>query len=99
MPSSLPRSRAPTTGAVYSAAAGRSEAQTGVHRSVKGAVNEATQTHAVEWIARAGYPVSGTLHLLVAYLIVRIALGSEGDADQTGALATLANSGGGAVPL
>jgi Domain of Unknown Function (DUF1206) len=34
----------------------------------------------------AGYPVSGVLHLLVAYMIVRIALGSEGEADQTGAL-------------
>jgi len=67
--------------------------------SVKGAVNEATQTRGVEWIARAGYPVSGLLHLLVAYLIVRIALGFGGDADQTGALATLANSGGGALPL
>jgi uncharacterized membrane protein len=67
--------------------------------SVKGAVNEATQTRAVEWIARAGYPVSGILHLLIAYLIVRIALGFGGDADQTSALATLANSGGGALPL
>ena len=36
--------------------------------SVKGAVNEATQTRVVEWIA----------------------LGFGGDADQTGALATLA---------
>jgi len=67
--------------------------------SVKGAVNEATQTRAVEWFARAGYPVSGVLHLLVAYVIVRIALGFGGEADQTGALATLANSGGGALPL
>ena len=67
--------------------------------SVKGAVNEATQTRVVEWIARAGYPVSGLLHLLIAYLIVRIALGFGGDADQTGALATLAGSGGGALPL
>jgi hypothetical protein len=67
--------------------------------SVKGAANEATQTRVVEWIARAGYPISGILHLLIAYLIVRIALGFGGDADQTGALATLANSGGGAAPL
>lgn len=37
--------------------------------------------------------------LLIAYMIVRIALGFGGDADQTGALATLANSGGGAMPL
>ena len=67
--------------------------------SVKGAVNEATQTRVIEWIARAGYPVSGLLHLLIAYLIVRIALGFGGEADQTGALATLSHSGGGALPL
>lgn len=71
----------------------------GVQARVKGAVNEATQTRAVEWIARAGYPVSGLLHLLIAYIIVRIALGFGGDADQTGALAALAGSGGGALPL
>lgn len=67
--------------------------------SVKGAVNGATQTRVVEWIARAGYPVSGVLHLLISYLIVRVALGLGGDADQTGALATLANTGGGPLPL
>jgi hypothetical protein len=67
--------------------------------SVKGAVNDATQSRVVQAVARAGYPVSGLLHLLIAYLIVRIALGFGGEADQTGALATLAGSGGGALPL
>lgn len=66
---------------------------------LKGAVNEATGNSVVESIARAGYPVSGTLHLLIAYLIVRIALGLGGNADQTGALATLATSRGGVLPL
>jgi hypothetical protein len=66
---------------------------------VKGAVNGATQSRVVEWTARAGYPISGVLHLLIAYLIVRIALGFGGDVDQTGALSTLAGSGGGAWPL
>jgi hypothetical protein len=70
-----------------------------VDLDVKGAVNGATQTRAVEWTARAGYPVSGVLHLLIAYLIARVALGFGGNADQTGALATLADSGGGVVPL
>ena len=67
--------------------------------SVKGAVNEATQSRAVRVVARAGYPVSGVLHLLVAYVIMRIAFGLGGEADQRGALATLAGSGGGALPL
>jgi hypothetical protein len=70
-----------------------------VDLDVKGAVNGATQNRFVEWTARAGYPVTGVLHLLIAYLIARVALGFGGNADQTGALATLADSGGGAAPL
>ncbi|PRC50637.1 hypothetical protein C6A85_68365, partial [Mycobacterium sp. ITM-2017-0098] len=61
----------------------------------KGAVNRATESRTVEWIARAGYPVNGLLHLLIAYIIVRIAFGLGGEADQTGALATLAAQRGG----
>jgi hypothetical protein len=49
--------------------------------------------------ARAGYVISGLMHLLVAYLIVRIAIGSGGDAGQTGALRTVAMTGGGNVAL
>jgi hypothetical protein len=67
--------------------------------TVKGAVNRATDSPVVRCFARAGYSVSAVLHLLVAYMIVRIALGSEGEADQTGALATLASKGGGATSL
>lgn len=67
--------------------------------SVKGAVNEATQNRAVQRMARAGYPISGVLHLIIAYTILRIALGFSGEADQTGALATLAGGGGGPLPL
>jgi hypothetical protein len=57
----------------------------------KSAVNQATGNRALQRIARAGYLISGMLHLLVASIIVRIALGSSGEADQTGALATLAS--------
>ena len=49
--------------------------------------------------ARLGYVISGLMHLLIAYLIVRIAMGSGGDADQTGALRTVAMTGGGNVAL
>jgi hypothetical protein len=38
--------------------------------SVKGAVNEATESRVVQHVARAGYPISGVLHLLIAYTIV-----------------------------
>jgi hypothetical protein len=47
--------------------------------SVKGAVNEATESRVVQHVARAGYPISGVLHLLIAYTIVRIALGFCGE--------------------
>jgi hypothetical protein len=66
---------------------------------VKAAVNRATDSRVVQCVARAGYPISGTLHLLVAYMILRIAVGFKEEADQTGALATLASNGGGALPL
>ncbi|MBO0678139.1 DUF1206 domain-containing protein [Mycolicibacterium sp. S2-37] len=47
-----------------------------------------------------GYAVSGTLHLIVAYLIVRIALGARGThADPSGALETVAETRGGAAAL
>lgn len=65
----------------------------------KGAVNRATESRTVESIARAGYPVSGLLHLLIAYIIVRIAFGFRGEADQTGALAVLAEQRGGSMSL
>jgi hypothetical protein len=49
--------------------------------------------------ARIGYVISGLMHLLIAYLIVRIAVGAGGDADQTGALRTVAMTGGGNLAL
>jgi hypothetical protein len=68
-------------------------------RAFKGAVNRATESRTAESIARAGYPVSGLLHLLIAYIIVRIAFGFRGEADQTGALAVLAEQRGGSMSL
>lgn len=68
-------------------------------RAFKGAVNRATESRTVETIARIGYPVSGVLHLLIAYIIARIAFGFRGEADQTGALAVLAGQRGGSVSL
>lgn len=68
-------------------------------RAFKGAVNRATESRTVEAIARIGYPVSGVLHLLIAYIIVRIAFGFRGEADQTGALAVLAGQRGGSMSL
>ncbi len=49
--------------------------------------------------ARAGFVASGSLHFLIAYVIVRIAFGLGGHADPSGAIATLASSRDGLVIL
>jgi threonine/homoserine/homoserine lactone efflux protein len=64
-----------------------------------GMAERATDNSGFEYTARAGFAASGVLHLLVAYLILRIAFGSGGNADQSGALATIAKQAGGAVML
>ncbi|MEZ0448514.1 DUF1206 domain-containing protein [Cellulomonas sp. ICMP 17802] len=43
-----------------------------------------------ELAARAGYAVSGVLHVLIGFLALRVAFGSPGQADQSGALSTIA---------
>lgn len=54
----------------------------------------------VEWGARAGYAVSGVLHLLIGWLGLQLAFGSTPrDADQSGALAVLGASPLGGVLL
>lgn len=67
--------------------------------SVHGAVDRATDSKPLEYAARAGFAVSGVLHLLVAFIILRIAFGSGGNADQSGAMTTLAQQPGGTLML
>src|SRR3984957_9235303 len=62
-------------------------------------VTQIAQNGVFERFARAGYVVSGLLHLIIGYLAIRIALGSGGSADQSGALAALAANPGGIVAL
>lgn len=52
-----------------------------------------------ERAARAGYAAGGLLHILIAFIVARLALGGGGNADQSGALAALAAQPGGAVML
>ena len=54
--------------------------------SVHGAVDKATDSKAFEYTARVGFAASGVLHLIVAFIILRLAFGSGGNADQSGAL-------------
>jgi hypothetical protein len=62
-------------------------------------VRRATHERVAQIAARAGYVISGSMHLLIAYLVFRIALGDNKSADQTGALATLADTTGGFATL
>lgn len=66
-----------------------------------GAVRSATNQWGAQIAARVGYLINGMLHLLIAYIIFRIAIGSGSgdDADQSGALATLAQTHGGFLAL
>jgi hypothetical protein len=49
------------------------------------AATQVAQNSVFERFARAGYVVSGLLHLIIGYLAIRIALGSGGgSADQSG---------------
>jgi Domain of Unknown Function (DUF1206) len=58
------------------------------------------QNSVFERVARAGYVVSGLLHIIIGYLAIRIALGTGGgSADQSGALAALSAKPGGIVAL
>lgn len=52
-----------------------------------------------ERAARAGFAASGVLHLLIAFIVARLAVGAGGNADQSGALAALAAQPGGATML
>ena len=69
------------------------------NNTLHGTADRATDSDAFEYAARAGFVTSGVLHLLIAYIIMRIALGSGGNADQSGALAALARQTGGTVIL
>lgn len=67
--------------------------------SVHGVVDKATDSKALEYTARAGFAASGVLHLIFGYIILRLAFGGGGNADKSGALATLAAQPGGALIL
>src|SRR5690349_10601780 len=62
----------------------------------------AASAHRNPWFeraARGGYAASGVLHLLLAWIVLRLAFGGGGSADQSGALATLSAQTGGTLML
>lgn len=67
---------------------------------VKQAASRASDHPALEAAARAGYATSGLLHLLIGWITLQVAFGSSGkNADQSGALASLAQNGFGRLLL
>ena len=68
---------------------------------VRQAADRANDSAVVEWGARLGYAANGLIHLLIAWIAAQVALGSGGgqNADQSGALATLAKESYGQVLL
>jgi hypothetical protein len=66
------------------------------------AAREAGNSKVVEWGARLGYVTVGLIHLLIAWIALKVAWGIGGGskkADTSGALQTLSSSGGGVVLL
>jgi hypothetical protein len=55
----------------------------------------ATRSGPIKTLGRVGLIAYGLVHLLVAYLAVRVALGGRAKADKTGALQTIAEQPGG----
>ncbi|RYG78972.1 DUF1206 domain-containing protein [Yimella sp. RIT 621] len=69
-------------------------------RDVEGAARQVGDSKVVECGARVGFAASGLLHLLMAWIAVRIAWSKGGgSADQTGALGNLSGQPGGKVIL
>jgi hypothetical protein len=67
---------------------------------VKRVASRASDHPALEGAARVGYAVSGLLHLLIGWIALQVAFGgSAKNADQSGALASLAQNGLGRLLL
>ncbi|MCB5282692.1 MULTISPECIES: DUF1206 domain-containing protein [Micrococcaceae] len=58
-----------------------------------------TNSRALELVARAGFAVSGILHLLIGVVSIRLAMGGEGEADVSGAVEQLGSQPAGPLLL
>ncbi|MFF0816389.1 DUF1206 domain-containing protein [Rhodococcus sp. NPDC003318] len=70
-----------------------------IEKNLNRAVDRATDSTAFEQAARGGHVMSGFVHLLIGYIVIRLAFGDSGSADQSGALGTLASTTGGEFVL
>lgn len=68
--------------------------------SAHGAAARAEDSAALRGLARAGFAMSGLVHILMGWIALRVALGGSGDsADQSGAIAQIAQAPGGRILL
>lgn len=67
--------------------------------TAKSSVRRATQSDHLEKLARAGLVVYGVIHFVVGVIALQLARGGGGQADQSGAMAALAENGFGKVLL
>ncbi|MGP4033504.1 DUF1206 domain-containing protein [Pseudarthrobacter sp. 1C304] len=68
-------------------------------RSATDAAENITNSRTLEIVARAGFAVSGILHLLIGVVAIRLAMGGEGKADFSGAVEQLASQPAGPLLL
>ncbi|GAB2536870.1 DUF1206 domain-containing protein [Brachybacterium huguangmaarense] len=68
--------------------------------SAHGAAARAEDSAALRGLARAGFAMSGLVHILMGWIALRVALGGSGDsADQSGAIAQVTQAPGGRILL
>jgi hypothetical protein len=68
-------------------------------KNVVEATEDVTNSRPLELVARAGFAVSGILHFLIGLVAIRLAMGGEGEADVSGAVAQLADQPAGPALL
>ncbi|MFD4959344.1 DUF1206 domain-containing protein [Microbacterium sp. NPDC058389] len=66
---------------------------------VRGAARRAESNPVFETLARAGFVADGVVHMLIGVLAIVVALGGQGETDQSGALLTIAGAPLGFVVL
>lgn len=68
-------------------------------KDVADAAEDITNSRTLELVARAGFAVSGLLHLLIGLVAIRLAMGGEGEADVSGAVEQMAQQPAGPLLL
>lgn len=68
-------------------------------RKAAGVAEEAANSQTFAAVARAGYAVSGLLHILIGVIAIQLAVGRSGEADVSGAVSELANKPAGPLLL